>query len=223
MAAGDGAGPAREDPALVGRLANEQAVLDAATASLLAVGVRRTTLTDVARRARVSRMTVYRRWPDLRSLVGDVMTREWTRLVARTAPAPAAGPGPGPGQPGAPAGARAYLVEHVVATAEAFRANPLFQKIVGVDPELLLPYILDRRGATQDVVLRLLADLVEAGHADGSVRPGPTAAQARAVLLTVQSYVLSGEAIGAGLPPGQLAEQLRHLLDAYLAPGREDR
>nr|MDT0664439.1 helix-turn-helix domain-containing protein [Micromonospora sp. DSM 115978] len=43
-------------------------MLDAAEASLLAVGVRRTTLTDVARRAGVSRMTLYRRWPDLRTL-----------------------------------------------------------------------------------------------------------------------------------------------------------
>ena len=32
-------------------------------------GVRRTTLTDVARRAGVSRMTIYRRWPDVRTLV----------------------------------------------------------------------------------------------------------------------------------------------------------
>jgi AcrR family transcriptional regulator len=198
------------DAAGLGRVAHEQAVLDAATASLLAVGVRRTTLTDVARRARVSRMTVYRRWPDLRSLVGDVMTREWTRLVARTTSA--VGPGPAPG------GARAFLVDHVIATTEAFRANPLFRKIVAVDPELLLPYILDRRGATQDVILQLLVDLIDAGHADGSVRAGPSGAQARTVLLTVQSYVLSAAPVGAGLPAGQLADELRHLLDVYLAP-----
>ena len=40
-------------------------VLDAARACVLAVGVRRTTVTDVARRAGVSRMTLYRRFPDL--------------------------------------------------------------------------------------------------------------------------------------------------------------
>lgn len=40
--------------------AGESTVLDAAKASLLAVGVRRTTLTEVARRAGMSRMTLYR-------------------------------------------------------------------------------------------------------------------------------------------------------------------
>jgi AcrR family transcriptional regulator len=207
----DAVGPDPDEAGGPARVANERAVLAAATASLLDVGVRRTTLTDVARRAGVSRMTVYRRWPDLRSLVGDVMTVEWTRLVARTTPRLGSGPPP-------PGGARAFLVDHVIATTEAFRANPLYRKIVAVDPELLLPYILDRRGTTQDVVLGLLGDLIDAGHSDGSVRPGPTAAQARTVLLTVQSYVLSGTAVGAGLRPGELADELRHLLDAYLAP-----
>ena len=39
--------------------------LDAARACILDVGWRRTTLTEVARRAGVSRMTIYRAWPDM--------------------------------------------------------------------------------------------------------------------------------------------------------------
>src|SRR5918995_5508475 len=56
--------------------------LDAARACILDVGWRRTTLTDVARRAGVSRMTIYRAWSDMPQLLGDLMTREWTALVA---------------------------------------------------------------------------------------------------------------------------------------------
>jgi AcrR family transcriptional regulator len=41
--------------------ATTEAILDATRASVLDFGIRRTTLTDVARRAGVSRMTVYRR------------------------------------------------------------------------------------------------------------------------------------------------------------------
>ena len=41
-------------------------------------GWRRTTLTEVARRAGVSRMTIYRTWPDMQTLLGDLMTREWS-------------------------------------------------------------------------------------------------------------------------------------------------
>src|SRR5439155_16686451 len=43
----------------------DESVLEAARACVLAVGVRRTTLTDVARRAGLSRMTLYRRYPDV--------------------------------------------------------------------------------------------------------------------------------------------------------------
>ena len=59
------------------------AVLDAVRDCVLAVGVRRTTMTDVARRAGVSRMTLYRRWPDVRSLVGDLIVQSFA-LSLRT-------------------------------------------------------------------------------------------------------------------------------------------
>ena len=54
----------------------------------MAVGVRRTTLTDVARRAGVSRMTVYRRFPDVAALLQALMTREFGALVVETAGGP---------------------------------------------------------------------------------------------------------------------------------------
>ena len=57
--------------------AAEAAILDAARECVLAFGVRRTSLSEVARRAQVSRPTVYRRWPDRTALVADLMTREW--------------------------------------------------------------------------------------------------------------------------------------------------
>ncbi|MEU0009111.1 TetR/AcrR family transcriptional regulator [Streptomyces sp. NPDC006314] len=155
-------------------------VLDAVRDCVLAVGVRRTTLADVARRAGVSRMTLYRRWPDLRTLVGDLMTREWIDVATRAIPEPAPG-----------TRTRARIVDGLVAGVEAFRAHPLFRKIVDVDPELLLPYVLDRRGASQEALLALLADALREGHADGSVRPGHVERQARALLLTVQSFTLS--------------------------------
>ncbi|MGH2970425.1 MAG: helix-turn-helix domain-containing protein, partial [Solirubrobacteraceae bacterium] len=59
----------------------EDAVLDAARACVLAVGFRRTTFSDVARRAGVSRMTLYRRFPDLETLLSSLMTREFGRVV----------------------------------------------------------------------------------------------------------------------------------------------
>lgn len=187
----------------------DTAVLDAAAASLLSVGVRRTTATDVARRAGVSRMTLYRRWPDLRSLVGDVMTREWGRIV--TAAARAA-------EPSLAAGTRAGLVRYLVTAAQTFRANPLFRKILETDPELLVPYVLERLGATQRLVLELLCEQLREAQAGGAVRAADPAAQARMVLLVVQSYVLSADALGDEITEEALARELYLTLDGYLAP-----
>src|SRR5260370_14407022 len=123
----------------------QDAVLDATRECLLAVGVRRTTLTDVARRAGVSRMTLYRRWPDVASLVADLMTREFGGLLEDTRP-PAGDSGT----------ACALLVTHVATAVSALRANPVFRKIIDVDPELLLPYLLHRPGASPSIAQSVL-------------------------------------------------------------------
>jgi AcrR family transcriptional regulator len=186
-------------------------VLDAVRDCVLAVGVRRTTLTDVARRAGVSRMTLYRRWPDVRSLVGDLMTREW--VAAATAAMPERRPG---------VDARGLIVDGLVAGVEAFRAHPLFRKIVDVDPELLLPYVLDRRGASQEALLGLLADALREGHADGSVRAGHVERQARSLLLIVQSFTLSLRTMtdedDADLDSPAFLAELRDILERTLTP-----
>ncbi|SEB93024.1 DNA-binding transcriptional regulator, AcrR family [Streptomyces misionensis] len=186
-------------------------VLDAVRDCVLAVGVRRTTLADVARRAGVSRMTLYRRWPDLRTLVGDLMTREWIAVATRAIPEAAPG-----------VDTRTRLVRGLVAGVEAFRAHPLFHKIVDVDPELLLPYVLDRRGASQEALLALLAEGLREGHADGSVRPGHIERQARALLLTVQSFTLSLRTMtdedDPELDSAAFLGELRTLLERILTP-----
>jgi len=190
---------------------DDDAVLDAARECVLAVGVRRTTLTDVARRAGVSRMTLYRRWPDVRTVVGDLMTREWIAVALGAAPAPdRARP------------ARERLVEGLVTGVRAFRAHPLFRKILDVDPELLLPYVLDRRGASQDALLEFLADALREGHADGSVRRDHPVRQARTVLLVAQSFTLSLRTMtddaDSDLHADAFLGELRHILERTLAP-----
>lgn len=186
-------------------------MLDAVRDCVLAVGVRRTTLADVARRAGVSRMTLYRRWPDLRTLVGDLMTREWIDVATRAIP-----------EPTPDTVTRARIVDGLVTGVEAFRAHPLFRKIVDVDPELLLPYVLDRRGTSQVALLGLLAEALREGHTDGSVRITHTERQARALLLVVQSFALSLRTMtdedDPDLDSAALLGELRALLERTLTP-----
>src|SRR5436190_590157 len=57
------------------------AILDAALALSAASGIRNLTMDDVARRARVGRMTVYRRFGDKAGLVEALSAREGRRCL----------------------------------------------------------------------------------------------------------------------------------------------
>jgi AcrR family transcriptional regulator len=187
----------------------EDAVLDATRDCVLAYGVRRTTVSDVARRAGVSRMSIYRRWPDVRSLVADLMSREWHRVLVDTAAAKQRR-----------GGVRRRTVAQMVAVAAALRAHPLLRKIREVDPEVLLPYLLDRRGASQDEMLAFTEEAVRAGQRDGSIRRGDARRMAGAALLTAQSFVLSSALLADAYSEDDLDTELTALLDRYLAPVR---
>ena len=139
-------------------LGTRDAYLDAARDCILDVGWRRTTLTEVARRAGVSRMTIYRTWSDMPQLLGDLMTREWTALVASAGIADA-------GQI-TRRGAVDRIVGSAMRTVRALRENELFVRIVELDPELLLPYLLSRRGRSQQAILDLLVDAAARGPGD---------------------------------------------------------
>ncbi|GGS15423.1 TetR family transcriptional regulator [Actinokineospora fastidiosa] len=182
-------------------------LLDAAKDCVLAQGVRRTTLTDVARRARVSRMTLYRRYPDVRSLLAALMTREFGDLLTRAAASVIEGPT-----------ARDRLVRGAVAGVRAITADPLMRTVLDRDGALVLPYIVERLGSTQKIAEAYLVSQLTAGHADGSIRRADTAVQARALLLTVQSFVLSFGPATADVPADDLLTELTHLLDAVLRP-----
>ncbi|RFU40854.1 TetR/AcrR family transcriptional regulator [Actinomadura logoneensis] len=201
---------------------DEQTVLDAARDCVLAVGVRRTTLTDIARRAGVSRMTLYRRWPDVRTIVADLMTREWTAVGTAVRPSTTGAGTGGAGTGGGGATAREALMDGLVTGVAALRDHPLMRKILDVDPELLLPYLLDRLGASQSAFLEIFEEALAAGHADGSIRAGDTARQARALLLVVQSFALSGRTVAdpadPALTPEAFDTELRTILERTLAP-----
>jgi len=175
--------------------------LDAARACIVDVGWRRTTLTEVARRAGVSRMTIYRSWSDMDQLLSDLMTREWGTVVAAAAI--------GSEESG--------TVQRIVTTAlravRALRDNELFVRIVELDPELLLPYLLTRRGRSQQAILDLLADQLRQGQLVGQVRDGDPDVLARALLLTTHGFVLSAHTmVDEHASEEQLDDELRQVL-----------
>jgi AcrR family transcriptional regulator len=189
----------------------EDAVLDAARDCVVAYGVRRTTLTDVAKRAGVSRMSIYRRWPDVRSLVADLMSREWHAVLVAAGAADSAGLKRRGRR-------RARGVAQIVAVVRGLREHPLLRKIQEVDPEILLPYMLERRGTSQDEMLEFVVQALRAGQREGSIRAGDPERMGRAVLLAAQPFALSAALATDKYDATELDAELTALLDAYLSP-----
>jgi AcrR family transcriptional regulator len=183
--------------------ATTEAILDATRASVLDFGIRRTTLTDVARRAGVSRMTVYRRYPDVDAVLRDLMTREFGAAMAEVAADISGTDG------------RARVTSHIMASVEAFRSSPLMSKIIEAEPELLLPYVLGRMGETQRAAVVLLRAELAEGQIDGSIRAGDARVMAQALLLVAQSFILSG-GIAEDVAEAALRAELARLVDAVL-------
>jgi AcrR family transcriptional regulator len=178
-------------------------ILDAARDSILDFGVRRTNLSDVARRAGVSRTTVYRSYADGEELVRAVMTREFEALMAEMT------------QHATGANARERLVNQLVETIRALRAHPLMRKIVAAEPELIMPYVLERMGATQRIGFALAHDAVEEGQRDGSIRAGDPTVIAQALVLIQQSFLFSAD-ISTEVAAEQMLDELACVLDGAL-------
>jgi AcrR family transcriptional regulator len=186
--------------------ATTDAILDAMRATVLDFGIQRTTLTDVARRAGLSRMTIYRRYPDVDGVLRDLMTREFSAMLHRVEHA----------KVDLPRG-RARVVARLMMSVRELRANPLLAKILEVEPELLQPYLLGRVGGTQRLAISLVARDVAEGQADGSIRGGDPKTMAYMLVLIAQSFAFRRAAEGAPRENLVLTE-LEPLLDAALAP-----
>ena len=182
--------------------------LDAARDCLLDVGWRRTTLTEVARRAGVSRMTIYRTWADMPTLLGDLMTREWSDLVQQV-------------RAGLPVEADPLTMirKDVVGLVRLLRQNELFVRIVELDPELILPYLFARRGRSQDAVLAILESTIRDGQRQGAMRRGDPTLLARTILLAAHGFVLSAQTmVDDQVTHAGLDRELGRLVERVLAP-----
>lgn len=155
-------------------------LLAAARTCVLDRGISRVTMSDVARRADVSRTTLYRHYPDVEAVLRDLMTLDFGSVLIDADQ-----------RVEAASTARERLARTLVDGCRALRRDPLFRKIIDVDPEYLLPYVTARAGASQRAVLRLFEIGVESGQEDGSIRSGEVGLLARLLLLQAQSIVFS--------------------------------
>lgn len=186
---------------------SDDVLLDAARSCVLERGVRRTTLAEIARTAKVSRMTLYRRFPDVRSVLAALMTREFGTLLWQASEEGASAPT-----------ARERLVLSSVAAVRALSSNALMRTVLDKDAEMVLPYIVERLGTTQRFAEGVISSLLKEGLGDGSIRIADEAAQARTLLLVIQSFAFSLRPAAEGVAEDKLLDELAHLLGAALRP-----
>jgi AcrR family transcriptional regulator len=183
----------------------QQAILDAAFAEVLSHGIRRTSISDIARRCGIARQTLYRYWPDAQAVFAALVTRELLDAVPTATAAPRS---------------ITELMAVLVGTADRIRRMPLITRLRDTDPELLSRYILDRLGTSQYAIHAELVRLITAGQSAGFLRGGEATRLAAMTLLIMQSAVLSAPLVDEWLDDSDWADELGHALGGYLGSDR---
>jgi len=178
-------------------------ILEAAAYCVMAYGVDRVTLAEIARRARVSRPTIYRRWPDTRSILAALLTSRIVRVLEEV---PAGNVG------------RDALVARIVGVSQRLRADEVVMSVLLKAPELAMVYIAERLGTSQQILIDAVAAALKLAQEDGSVREGDPRQLAAMCLLITQSTIQSAQMVAPILDADALATELAHSLNGYLRP-----
>jgi AcrR family transcriptional regulator len=180
--------PPRPDPDL-------DPVLDAVEQCLTRFGIRRTSMTDIARELRVARTTLYRQVGSLEEAISLVASRRFHRFLDELVSLSAGGIDV------------ETFVQVVVRTVRTALDDPVLQRVLRDEPQVLGDYLAS--GSLQTLaaqVIEMLTPVLTAASAAGIVRttdPAMTAAWLVRIVLS----------LGAVPPPDdELDATVRHVL-----------
>ena len=180
----------------------EQQIVDAAYDAVAVYGITRLSLADVAKRAHLSRQTLYRYFSSKDVLLEAVVDREERRFRDQISEATREADDP-----------RSALEAAITATQEGVRTHPLIERLLETEPETLVPYLTvgslpgpDTNRHLTRLLCRLVPDLDE--------RDARRAADVLSRLII--SYVLDP----FDEPPEEFAAWFVHLLFCGLLPDR---
>ena len=185
-------------------------ILDAAVVGFGTVGVRRTTMEDVAEGAGISRATLYRRFGGRDEIVRATVQREMAGCLAaverdlRGVRAPVD-----------------RFVDGFVGILQAVRANPLLVRLLQDEPDVLLPQLTLQASPIMTMCRDWLADELavarQRGRVRGDVDPAIVAELlvrlSHSLLLTPDGHLQADDEVGLRV----LARQ--HLAPAVFAHG----
>jgi len=156
-------------------------------------------------------MTVYRRYDDLDRLISALLVVEFGAVIAEAAE-----------RARREATARGRLVREVIHVTRSTAEHPLMRRILELDPEMLMPLVVDRLGSSHRIALGRLRELLNTGHSDGSIASGDVEAMALQVMSMAAIHVFSARAYDSVDPRGRRWPELERALEAYLRPHPTD-
>ncbi|MBW8763520.1 MAG: TetR/AcrR family transcriptional regulator [Microbacterium sp.] len=183
--------------------ATQSRILDAADQLIERRGVHGLTVAELARRADLSRPTIYRNWNDSDDVVRAALLRRVAGILSSFP---------------APVPSRSALVDDVMRFIAMFRSDSLYARLLDDEPEAFTRYTLHRVGSSQRMILGWLAAAISAAQSGGSVRAGAPEEMAVMLLLIAQSAVLSHGTVADLISETAWERELRCALDGLLRP-----
>ncbi|MQY28571.1 TetR/AcrR family transcriptional regulator [Nocardia aurantia] len=141
---------------------NQAAVLDAALMAFLDFGIKRTSMTEVARRGGLSLATLYRRFAGKSELVQAVALWQAKRFVEQVDAAVQA-------QVDRDASAEDQIVELFIAFLAGLRRNRLLERLLNTEPEIVLPYLTVRGAPVIELGRDYLAEFITRLQSEGKL------------------------------------------------------
>lgn len=158
----------------------EERILDAAFAQFALVGVKKTTIEDVARRAGMDRVTVYRRIGSRDHLVRAVAEREVRKVLAELEEISARHQDIGD-----------LLADVFVTVITRWRTHPLVTRMLTLEPERVLPQLTTEGRPTFTMSVAATAATLRRAVAAGLLPDAPDlTARAELVCRIVHSVIL---------------------------------
>ncbi|MGW5108750.1 TetR/AcrR family transcriptional regulator [Nocardia sp. NPDC004123] len=182
----------------------ETRILDAALVQFQKVGVKKTTIEDVAKQAGVDRVTVYRRLGSRDDLVQAVVSREVGNLLAELSSMPDRHDD----LPG-------LVADIFVTVITRWRAHPLVERLLAVEPDRILVKLTVEGATTFAMSVAATVQILERAAARGLIEaPDDLAARTEIGCRIVHSLIL----VGGGAATLETPDELGEFARTYLVP-----
>ena len=170
-------------------------------------GIRRSTINDIARRAGVSHMTIFRRFNNKEGLVAVVIAREirlaMEELDRVSEPA---------------ASLEDELVRGLAFVVPYVRDHPLFDRLLRSEPEFLLPLLTVDGGPVLGLYRSLIAQRLRRDVASGRAAPADVDRAAEVIARLAISMLLTRQGLVTLDDRGSLVALVREFLLPMLQP-----